>query len=294
MSVFDEAKALLSDPEQLRSLAQGVFDPIDADGSGFIDQNELFNAMSKAASAANAPAPTEQQVAAAITEADTNQDGRVAFEEYLGLLRRTLISVIEAEEQQTIPTSELKAEQALYEEDGTREAEALYDEGSLGADAAWEEDKHGAETAYADDYPGSEAAFEEGHQEPHESDIPGSKAAFEEGHQGAEGTTEEGAVGADHQLALEEQTPEVTIHKQRSPAGEERHQKHVEMFDKYLQVTGLKMAFQIIFSEVISKKVEPSSAFAYTATRLRQIGKEVAPHLPEDLTAGIVEGNSLH
>jgi hypothetical protein len=100
--------------------------------------------MSKAASAVDAPAPTEQQVAAAITEADTNQDGRVAFEEYLGLLRRTLISVIEAEEQQTIPTSELEAEQALNEEDGRREAEALYEEGSLGADGAWLEDNRRA------------------------------------------------------------------------------------------------------------------------------------------------------
>jgi hypothetical protein len=274
MSVFDEAKALLNDPEQLRSLARGVFDPIDADGSGFIDQSELLNSMIKAASAANAPAPTEQQVAAAIQEADTNQDGKVAFEEYLGLLRRTLISVIEAEEQQTIPTTELEAEQALYEEEGRREAEGLYEEGSQGADAAYEEDIYGAETAHADD-------------------IRGSEAAFEEGHQAAEEIYDEGGLGAD-KLPLEEPAPNATIHKQRSPAEEEEHQKQVNMFERYLQTTGLKLAFQIIFSEVISKKVEPSSAFAYTATRLRQIGKEVAPHLPEDLTAGIVESNSLH
>jgi hypothetical protein len=60
-------------------------------------------------------------------------------------------------------------------------------------------------------------------------DIHGSEAAFEEGHQGAEGTPEEG-VGADHQLSRKNKPQKRQA--ARSPAEEEQHQKHVEMFDK--------------------------------------------------------------
>ena len=47
------------------------------------------------------------------------------------------------------------------------------------------------------------------------------------------------------------------------------------MFEKYLEETGLSLSFQIIFTEIIQKQISEEQVFAYTAMRLRQIGKEL-------------------
>ena len=53
------------------------------------------------------------------------------------------------------------------------------------------------------------------------------------------------------------------------------------MFEKYLEETGLSLSFQIIFTEIVQKQIGEDQVFAYTAMRLRQIGKEL-----EGLEAG--------
>ena len=47
------------------------------------------------------------------------------------------------------------------------------------------------------------------------------------------------------------------------------------MFEKYLEETGLSLSFQIVFTEIIQKQISDDQVFAYTAMRLRQIGKEL-------------------
>ena len=47
------------------------------------------------------------------------------------------------------------------------------------------------------------------------------------------------------------------------------------MFEKYLEETGLSLSFQIIFTEIVQKQISEDQVFAYTAMRLRQIGKEL-------------------
>jgi hypothetical protein len=59
--------------------------------------------------------------------------------------------------------------------------------------------------------------------------------------------------------------------------------KQVAALEKYLQDTGLHMAFQVIYTEILQKKIDSQHAFAYTAMRLRQIGKEVHEFLPAHL-----------
>ena len=49
-----------------------------------------------------------------------------------------------------------------------------------------------------------------------------------------------------------------------------------DMVEKYINETGIGTAFQIIFSELLSKKVPTDNYYAYTASRLRQIGREKA------------------
>lgn len=47
----------------------------------------------------------------------------------------------------------------------------------------------------------------------------------------------------------------------------------MEQFQKFLQQTGISDAFQVIFSEVIDKKLKEDVSYKYTADRLREIGK---------------------
>lgn len=54
-----------------------------------------------------------------------------------------------------------------------------------------------------------------------------------------------------------------------------KKRKQAEMFKKYLDQTGIAMAFQVIFAEILDKKIDESKLFAYTAMRLRQIGEDL-------------------
>ena len=47
------------------------------------------------------------------------------------------------------------------------------------------------------------------------------------------------------------------------------------MFKKYLEQTGIAMAFQVVFAEILDKKVDENKVFSYTAMRLRQIGEDL-------------------
>ena len=54
-----------------------------------------------------------------------------------------------------------------------------------------------------------------------------------------------------------------------------KKKKQAEMFKKYLEQTGIAMAFQVVFAEILDKKIEESKVFTYTAMRLRQIGEDL-------------------
>lgn len=54
-----------------------------------------------------------------------------------------------------------------------------------------------------------------------------------------------------------------------------RNKKQAEMFKKYLDQTGIAMAFQVIFAEILDKKIAENKLFEYTAMRLRQIGEDL-------------------
>lgn len=54
-----------------------------------------------------------------------------------------------------------------------------------------------------------------------------------------------------------------------------KRKKQAEKFKKYLEQTGIAMAFQVVFAEILDKKIEESKVFSYTAMRLRQIGEDL-------------------
>ena len=45
--------------------------------------------------------------------------------------------------------------------------------------------------------------------------------------------------------------------------------------ENYIEEKGLPLAFNVIFSELISKQIMPENFFTYTSLRLREIGKEI-------------------
>lgn len=51
--------------------------------------------------------------------------------------------------------------------------------------------------------------------------------------------------------------------------------ENANAFLQYIDESGLPEAFQLIFAELVSKKINPQNYFSYVGMRLRQIGKEI-------------------
>ena len=56
---------------------------------------------------------------------------------------------------------------------------------------------------------------------------------------------------------------------------DDEEKKVADTFRKYLDHTGISIAFQIIFAEVVDKEIPQNEAFTYTAERLRKIGDDL-------------------
>ena len=54
----------------------------------------------------------------------------------------------------------------------------------------------------------------------------------------------------------------------------EIRKQQADSVDKYIHETGIGISFQIIFSELISKKIAVENYYKYTASSLREIGRE--------------------
>ena len=56
---------------------------------------------------------------------------------------------------------------------------------------------------------------------------------------------------------------------------QERKTEQYKQVEEYINETGLDIAFNIIFAELISNQILPENFFIYTSKRLIEIGKEV-------------------
>ena len=63
--------------------------------------------------------------------------------------------------------------------------------------------------------------------------------------------------------------------KEQTEAKNKQKEKDYQRLEEYLNESGLSLAFNIIFAELISKQILPENFFTYTAMRLTQIGKEI-------------------
>ena len=88
---------------------------------------------------------------------------------------------------------------------------------------------------------------------------------------------------------LEEEIEPVKPKESKDEIIEKQVSKQLLLFQKYLEESGISIAFQIVYNEIIAKKINSDDVFTYTAMRLRQIGKEVAHLLPANLAAKLTE-----
>lgn len=54
-----------------------------------------------------------------------------------------------------------------------------------------------------------------------------------------------------------------------------RRQELALEFEKFLDDSGIKVGFQVIFAEILEKRVPPDQMFPYAIARLRSFSKEM-------------------
>lgn len=63
--------------------------------------------------------------------------------------------------------------------------------------------------------------------------------------------------------------------KEQLEAKKQEKEIQFKKLEEYVNESGLSLAFNIIFAELISKQIMPENFFTYTSMRLKQIGKEI-------------------
>ena len=63
--------------------------------------------------------------------------------------------------------------------------------------------------------------------------------------------------------------------KEKETKKNKEKEKQYKKLEDYMNESGLALAFNIIFAELISKQILPENFFTYTSMRLIQIGKEI-------------------
>lgn len=174
-----DIRRILNNEEELINISKPIFQAVDVDNSGYIDEKELYQMMCNTASEFQIANPTLEEVQTTMVSLDRNRDGKISLDEYIELVKGLLREMLKGETDAHDNGNEKKAEEQIN--------------------------------------------------------------------------------------------------------------KQLQMFEKYLEESGITMAFQLIFAEILTKKIEPNNVFTYTAMRLRQIGKEIAHLLPKNLTANISE-----
>jgi len=63
--------------------------------------------------------------------------------------------------------------------------------------------------------------------------------------------------------------------REQIQAKNKEKEEQYKKLEEYVNETGLSLAFNIIFAELISKQILPENFFTYTSMRLKQIGQEI-------------------
>lgn len=275
---------LINNQQALAKVSRPSFIEIDADNSGYIDENELLQVMIKTATSLKTKPPSKNEVKQVLTQIDKNSDGRVSFEEYQDMLRVMLRKKIEDLERQknggeANNPNEAKENMIFELKRILNDTQALT---QIARPSFLEID-------------GDRSGFIE------EKELFKVMVQASQSMRATAPTKEQVRVimreidrNQDGKINFEEFLDMMRallrrkideLEGRNEIIDEEQASQQIELFERYLEDSGIAMAFQIIYTEILSKKIEPNNVFTYTAMRLRQIGKEVAHLLPKNLTA---------
>mmetsp|Transcript_9153 Transcript_9153/g.8108 ORF Transcript_9153/g.8108 Transcript_9153/m.8108 type:complete len:129 (+) Transcript_9153:20-406(+) len=92
-------QSILSDKEKIKMVADAAFEAVDVDNSGDLDKEELTEIMQTVAFDMSVKQPSESDVEAVLREVDDNYDGKVDKLEFVQLIERVLMKLLESEEE---------------------------------------------------------------------------------------------------------------------------------------------------------------------------------------------------
>eukprot|EP00330_Aristerostoma_sp_ATCC50986_P011780 CAMPEP_0114587694 /NCGR_PEP_ID=MMETSP0125-20121206/10596_1 /TAXON_ID=485358 ORGANISM="Aristerostoma sp., Strain ATCC 50986" /NCGR_SAMPLE_ID=MMETSP0125 /ASSEMBLY_ACC=CAM_ASM_000245 /LENGTH=133 /DNA_ID=CAMNT_0001783745 /DNA_START=32 /DNA_END=433 /DNA_ORIENTATION=+ len=70
-------------------MCRSIFDEMDNDKNGYVDMKEMEKALAKMSKMNGLPPPSKKEVIETIKMFDENSDGKIVFEEFLNVTRKT-------------------------------------------------------------------------------------------------------------------------------------------------------------------------------------------------------------
>jgi Ca2+-binding EF-hand superfamily protein len=92
----DAIKDILSNEEKFNEVAKIAFDSVDSDKSGQIDAGELEKVMTQIATDLGADPPSKEDVLEVLGQLDTDNSGKISFDEFKVLMKEILQAMLES------------------------------------------------------------------------------------------------------------------------------------------------------------------------------------------------------
>ena len=82
-----EIIAILKDPKTFSKATEEIFNLLDTNKSGFIEQSEFKNAMIDLAKKLNAPEPSDAEITQSLNSVDKDKDGKISKKELEDIIK---------------------------------------------------------------------------------------------------------------------------------------------------------------------------------------------------------------
>jgi len=257
-------------------MCRAAFDEIDKDKSGSVDIKELEQCLKNMSAKNGLPAPSKSDIQDALKLFDKNKDGTIQFSEFVEVTRDS-IKKAQAKNLSGGKDTKIVLDEKIFLAYATSAFEAI------------DKDKNGTITVGELTKAFEAFGFEAKLKQPASTQAQklvdkydtnkDKKIEFSEFKNMAAELYNLDIVGAQKGKTAGGEEHKNDSHVEIPPEVDEATKQRVKLGEEYIQYieeTGLAMAFKIIFAEILSKKIPEDAAFAYTATRLRQIGEDIA------------------
>lgn len=277
------SKDILSDEPKFQAMCKAIFDELDKDKSGSIDVKELEGALTKSAKQTGLPPPSKQDVQDAVKLFDKNKDGTIQLKEFVEVTRESYkkakaaaetkggkVSIEDRVYQNYVTTTfeiiDKDKKQFLIPDQLSKAFEQFAVQAKVPAPQKAQVQKIFEKYDANKDLKIDFKEFSKMASELFNIEVIPTQQSPTKPKDAKTGALQDIEEDKDEHLDKVEELDE---------KGKER-KKNAEEYERYVEETGLGMAFKVIFAEILSKKIPEDAVFAYTAARLRQIGEDIA------------------